>query len=98
MTVGPTSICTSAGIFQKYFPSKRAWTPSDMYCRYSFQFSIVMVFPTGSAEAAPGISEWCAYSPEVEKLVCADATSGAAKPTEIKQLRIKSIELRMFPP
>jgi hypothetical protein len=29
---GPTSILTSAGIFQKYLPSKSAIIPSGIYC------------------------------------------------------------------
>src|SRR6266851_2236585 len=47
LTVGPTSISKSAGIFQKYLPSNSATIPSGMNCLYCCQFCMVIFVPGG---------------------------------------------------
>src|SRR5713101_3698775 len=49
--VGPISIATSAGIFQKYLPSNKAAMPSGMNCLYLCQFCVVIVVPIGIVSA-----------------------------------------------
>src|SRR6266851_4184237 len=56
LTVGSTSISTSAGIFQKYLPSNNATIPSGMNCLYCCQFWIVIFVPGGIAGCSPAVS------------------------------------------
>src|SRR5712671_7480714 len=56
MTVGPMSIATSAGIFQKYLPANRSTIPSGMNWRYCDQFCIVMRVPGGMVAAESALA------------------------------------------
>src|SRR5258708_27499802 len=61
--VGPTSILTSAGIFQKYCPPNSQTIPSGMNCLYCCQFCIVITVP-GAIESVAAPSGLPIWAPE----------------------------------